>query len=392
MPTCCSPGSIRSRTNECGCERSQAHDYRAAQISATLAASHTNPVIRLSKHVPSIARRLSASFCFLLICAFAAGSATAAPRRAAAAHSPPGPDEQAFAADVASAGGPPQSAVLAKLAGVQVQQSILDAIARPAEAKPWKDYRPIFVTDKRIDDGAAFYRDNRELLDRIGKEYGVPPEIVVAIIGVETSYGRVTGKYRVIDALATLAFHYPPRAPFFRGELKQLFLLGDIHLAYPLDELKGSYAGAMGWGQFMPTSIAQWAKDEDNDGRIDLWNSLPDITASVANYFAAHGWETGKPVAVRAQPSENARALEPVGLEPVYPVQQMEAWGYAPLAHVDAETASTLLTLDGEIGAEYWLTFRNFYVISRYNKSPLYSMAVWQLAQAIAAGAAEATP
>ena len=322
------------------------------------------------------------------------GSAAAAPRKSAAVPpSPPGPDEQAFAAEVASAGGPPESSVLATLSGAKVQQSILDAIARPAEAtKPWKDYRPIFISDKRIDDGVEFYLANRELLDGIGKEYGVPPEIVVAIIGVETSYGRVTGKYRVLDALSTLAFHYPPRAPFFRGELKQLFLLGDVHLAYPIDELKGSYAGAMGWGQFMPTSIAQWAKDEDRDGRIDLWNSLSDITASVANYFAAHGWETGKPVAVRAQPAENARELDPGGLEPVYPVQQMEAWGYAPLSHVDAETPSTLLKLEGEIGPEYWLIFRNFYVISRYNRSPLYSMAVMQLAEAIAAGAAEATP
>lgn len=344
--------------------------------------------------MPSISRCLPASVCLLLICAFVAGSAAAAPRKSAAvAPSPPGPDEQAFAAEVASAGGPPESSVLATLSGAKVQQSILDAIARPAEAtKPWKDYRPIFISDKRIDDGVEFYLANRELLDGIGKEYGVPPEIVVAIIGVETSYGRVTGKYRVLDALSTLAFHYPPRAPFFRGELKQLFLLGDVHLAYPIDELKGSYAGAMGWGQFMPTSIAQWAKDQDRDGRIDLWNSLSDITASVANYFAAHGWETGKPVAVRAQPAENARELAPGGLEPVYPVQQMEAWGYAPLSHVDAETPSTLLKLEGEIGPEYWLTFRNFYVISRYNRSPLYSMAVMQLAEAIAAGAAEATP
>src|SRR5262249_34990753 len=179
-----------------------------------------------------------------------------------------------FAAEIAKEGGPAEASVLATLATVKVQQSILDAMAKPAEAKPWKDYRPLFVTDKRIDDGVAFYRENRALVERIGKEYGVPPEIIVAIVGVETSYGRITGKYRVVDALSTLAFHYPPRAAFFRGELKQLFLLGGTHLAYPIDELKGSYAGAMGWGQFMPTSIAQWAKDEDGDGRIDLWNSL----------------------------------------------------------------------------------------------------------------------
>jgi len=300
-----------------------------------------------------------------------------------------GDDERAFAAEVAKDGGPPEATVLAALSGVKVQQSILDAMGRPAESKPWKDYHPIFLTDKRVDDGVAFYLANRDLLEKVGKEYGVPPEVIVAIIGIETNYGKITGKYRVIDALSTLAFHYPPRAAFFRGELKQLFLLGDKHLAYPIDELKGSYAGAMGWGQFMPTSIAQWARDEDGDGRIDLWNSLPDITASVANYFAAHGWMTDQPVTVRAQPAADARELHPDGIEPVYPVQQMEAWGYAPLSHVDAELASTLLTLEGDRGPEYWLTFKNFYVITRYNKSPLYSMAVWQLAEAIADGVVE---
>lgn len=279
--------------------------------------------------------------------------------------------------------------MLATLAGAKVQQSILDAIARPAEAtKPWKDYRPLFVTDKRITDGVAFYRANRALLERIGGEYGVPPEVIVAIIGVETGYGKIPGRYRVLDALSTLAFNYPPRAKFFRGELKQLFLLHDKQLAYPIDELKGSYAGAMGWGQFMPTSIQKWAKDEDGDGRIDLWNSLPDITASVANYFAEHGWQKGEPVAVRAQLASDAHAIAPANSEPVYPLQQMEAWGYAPVERVNAQTPSTLLELDGENGPEYWLTFKNFYVITRYNKSPLYSMAVWQLAQAIAAGVA----
>ncbi|HKE48376.1 MAG TPA: lytic murein transglycosylase, partial [Rhodanobacteraceae bacterium] len=154
----------------------------------------------------------------------------------------------------------------------------------------------------------------------------------------------------------------------------------------------GSYAGAMGWGQFMPTSIAQWAKDEDGDGRIDLWNSLPDIVGSVANYFAAHGWQDGAPVVVRAQPAANVQAVPQDGIEPKVPVQQMEAWGYAPLSHVEADMLSTLLTLDGERGPEYWLAFQNFYVITRYNKSPLYSMAVWQLSQQIADGVVEPGP
>ena len=327
---------------------------------------------------------------FLVILACVSGSSSAI---AAADAFPQGAPERSFAAEVAREGGPSAEAVLATLAGAKVQQSILAAIARPAEGtREWKDYRPIFLTDGRIDDGVDFYRAHRELLDRVGAEYGVPPEVIVAIIGVETSYGRITGKYRVLDALTTLAFHYPPRAKFFRGELKQLFLLGDQHLAYPIDELKGSYAGAMGWGQFMPTSVAKWAKDEDGDGRIDLWLSMPDITASVANYFVEHGWQKDQPVTVRAQPADDARALKPEGLEPVYPLQQMEAWGYAPLEHVDADTASTLLALQGERGPEYWLTFKNFYVITRYNKSPMYAMAVWQLAQAIRAGIEAGAP
>ncbi len=303
------------------------------------------------------------------------------------------PGEDAFVRELAAESGRNPQQLTAVLDGARKQQSILDAIARPAEAtKSWAQYRPIFLTDKRIGDGVEFYRANRELLDRIGTEYGVPPQVIVAIIGVETGYGHNTGKYRVLDALSTLAFYYPPRAKFFRGELKQLFLLGDQHLAYPIEQLRGSYAGAMGWGQFMPTSVANWAKDEDGDGRIDLWNSLPDITASIANYFREHGWQSGQPVTVRAQPAEQLHPLSPQGLEPLYPVQQMEAWGYAPTEHVDAELAATLLTLAGERGPEYWLTFKNFQVISRYNKSPLYSMAVWQLAQAIAAGASPGTP
>lgn len=322
----------------------------------------------------------------LTVCAATATAAARAPA------SPPPSASQAereFAAEVAREGGPAADAVLQTLAKAKLQQSILDAIARPAEAtKTWAQYRPIFITQKRIDDGIAFYRDNRELIDRIATQYGVPAEIIVAIMGVETGYGKITGKYRVLDALVTLAFHYPPREKFFRGELKQLFLLGDAHLAFPIDQLRGSYAGAMGWGQFMPTSIAKWARDEDGDGRIDLWASLPDISASIANYFVEHGWQAGAPVAVRAQPAADAKPLADPGIEPIYPLQQMEAWGYAPIERVDAATPSTLLTLEGEQGREYWLVFGNFRAITRYNKSPLYAMAVFQLAQEIAAGAA----
>jgi membrane-bound lytic murein transglycosylase B len=280
-------------------------------------------------------------------------------------------------------------AVEKQLAGAKFQQSIIDAMTRPAEkTKPWREYRPIFLADRRISDGIAFYRENRALLEAIGRQYGVPPELVVAIVGVETNYGRITGRYRVIDALVTLAFYYPPRADFFRGELKQLLLLPGEAFPYAIDELTGSYAGAMGWGQFMPTSWAKYARDHDADGTIDLWRSKPDIFASIANYFVGYGWRTGAPVAHRAAPAPTARGIRPAGYEPVYSVGQLAAWGYHAAEPLDPDLPATLLELDGAEGPEFWLIHPNFYVITRYNRSPMYSLAVHQLAQAIAAGVA----
>jgi membrane-bound lytic murein transglycosylase B len=270
--------------------------------------------------------------------------------------------------------------------GAKFQQTIIAAISRPAEkTKPWKDYRPIFMTAKRRDDGVVFYRENQALLDQVAHDTGVPAEVIVAIIGVETSYGRITGTYRVIDALATLAFHYPPRAEFFRGELKQLLLL-DGRFPAPIDQLKGSYAGAMGWGQFMPTSFAKWAKDGDGDGVIDLWASKPDIVHSIANYFIAHGWTRGAPVTGRAIASPDATLPEIRATETIHTIDTLAKAGYTLAEQFDGKTPSTLLVLDGAEGTEHWITFQNFYVISRYNRSPLYSMAVWQLAQEIAHG------
>jgi membrane-bound lytic murein transglycosylase B len=295
--------------------------------------------------------------------------------------------EKQFAADVAREGGLDAADVLATVSKARYQQGIIDAMTRPAESKAWKDYRPIFVTDRRIDDGVAFLREHADLLRRIEKEFNVPASLIVTIIGVETNYGRVTGRYRVLDALATLAFAYPPRAEFFRGELKQLFLLPRGTLPAPLEELTGSYAGAMGWGQFMPTSIARWARDYDHDGRIDLWNSPDDICASIASYFVAHGWQKGGAVAVRAEVAADAKPLTPAGLEPAYPLGQLASWGYRSNAGLDPMMPATLVTLDGADGPEVWITFENFYAISRYNRSPLYSLAVHQLSEAIAAAA-----
>ncbi len=269
------------------------------------------------------------------------------------------------------------------LAQAEFKQGIVDAISRPAEAvRPWRDYRPIFLNDARIEGGRAFHAQHREALERVAAQSGVPAEYIVAIIGVETSYGKITGNHRALDALYTLAFGYPKRAPFFAGELAQLFALGkDERL--DVATLKGSYAGAMGWGQFMPSSYRLWAKDGDGDGRRDLINSIPDVFASIANYFVVHGWQRGGPVVARASRDAGADDFIPGNLDPVYPLAALAARGYRTQPGQPSADGATLLTLDGDAGKEYWLGYRNFYVITRYNRSPMYALSVHQLAQAI---------
>lgn len=282
--------------------------------------------------------------------------------------------------------------IRAALAQAVFQQKIIDAMNRPAEAvKPWSDYRPIFLNDARIQGGIAFYNDNRAALNRVAASTGVPAEYIVAIIGVETSYGKIAGSYRVLDALYTLAFGYPKRAPFFAGELAQLFALAKEEPELDLSTLKGSYAGAMGMGQFMPSSYRAWGKDGDGDGRRDLLAHKPDVFASIANYFVAHGWQAGGPVVARAQRAANAADFAPPTLDPVYTLADLAQRGYTPLPgqplpRQPASEGATLLSLDGDAGKEYWFGYRNFYVISRYNHSPMYSLAVAQLAQAIRSG------
>ncbi|MCR6663263.1 MAG: lytic murein transglycosylase B [Luteimonas sp.] len=275
------------------------------------------------------------------------------------------------------------------LAQATYRQGIIDAMNRPAEAvRQWHEYRPIFINDARTNGGIAFYRQNRAALDRIAADTGVPAEYIVAIIGVETSYGRVTGSYKVIDALYTLAFDFPRRAPFFAGELAQLFALQKAEPQLDILELKGSYAGAMGLGQFMPSSYRLWAKDGDGDGRRDLITHLPDVFASIANYFVIHGWERGGPVVARADRASGAEDFVPETVDPIHPLAALEQRGYAPRAGEPRTEGATLLTLQGAAGPEYWLGYRNFYVITRYNRSPMYALSVHQLAQAIRQGSA----
>lgn len=263
------------------------------------------------------------------------------------------------------------------------KQSILDAIARPAErVLKWHEYREIFLKEPRIDQGLAFWDEHEAVLRQAEEVYGVAPEYVVAILGVETRYGRVTGRYRVLDALATLAFDYPPRAEFFRKELTQFLLLAREEGRNPL-ELTGSYAGAMGYGQFIPSSYRSYAVDFDGDGLRDIWTNPTDAVGSIANYFSRHGWRAGEPVVERVQVTGGAvNEIANASLELTHTVAELEALGVA-VEGLAPEQRAALFRMEGAEGDEYWLGLNNFHVITRYNRSRLYALAVHQLGQSI---------
>jgi membrane-bound lytic murein transglycosylase B len=272
-------------------------------------------------------------------------------------------------------------AVRKLLKAAHEQPAIIEAMSRPAEkAKAWYEYRSVFLTERRIAEGTAFWLAHRQALDRAAVDSGVPPEYLAAILGVETYYGRLTGSYRVLDALATLAFDYPPRAPFFAGELEQyLLLVSELHLD-PLG-VKGSYAGAMGAPQFMPSNYRRYAVDADADGRVDLWSNWPDVCASVGNYLKSHGWNGGEPVLAEAQVDpEQAAALDGHTLALGETVASLAAKG----VHIDTalppEAPAMLIAAEEPDGTHWRVGFNNFYVITRYNHSALYAMAVHELA------------
>ena len=294
-------------------------------------------------------------------------------------------DVQQFIADVAQRNGIPPGEIGAILSRARFSSQIIAAISRPAEALPWHSYRQIFLQPDRIKGGIQFWRENSALLERASGAYGVPAEILVAIIGVETRYGKNAGGYRVLDALATLAFDYPKRAAFFRSELEHFLLLTREQKLEPL-ALKGSYAGAMGTPQFIPSSFRRFAVDFDADGHIDIWNGNADAIGSVANYFREHGWQSGGlvalPLAAEVVPDASLLAddLEP-GLTPATLAQG----GIISPLPIPADSKAKLLALEMESGREHWLGFWNFYVITRYNHSLHYAMAVYQLSQEILA-------
>ncbi|MCC8362880.1 lytic murein transglycosylase B [Lysobacter sp. A6] len=283
------------------------------------------------------------------------------------------------------------------LAKAQIRDGIIAAMSRPAEAvKPWSAYRPIFITQKRIDDGKAFMAANREALAHAEARYGVPAEIITAIIGVETSYGGNKGSYPVIDALYTLAFNYPrtgdpakaarenAREAFFRDELAQFFALGK-ETGLDITTLKGSYAGAMGYGQFMPSSYRQYAVDGNADGTRDLFNSIDDAVESVANYFVGKGgWVRGGTVMLPALRDANAPDYNAQAIEATKPVDAFALLGYRPPIAVPGDAPVQVVRFAGAGGTEYWMVFDNFRAITKYNTSRMYATAVYQLAESIA--------
>jgi peptidoglycan lytic transglycosylase B len=273
----------------------------------------------------------------------------------------------------------------AVLRDAKSQQSILDAISRPAEkTKEWYEYRAIFITDERIEAGAAFWREHEQTLSRISKETGVSKEILVGIIGVETYFGRITGNYRVVDALATLAFDYPPRSKFFTRELEEFLLLVREEDMNAVDAT-GSYAGAMGRPQFMPSSYRAYAVDSSEDGKRDIWGDWEDVIGSVANYFVRHHWRRDQQIVVQAVLGDQWHGEVPKNsLKAKETVSSLSGKGVMFSTSLPAESEAQLLTLQGKDGAQHWVGFHNFFVITRYNTSVMYALAVQQLGQEIA--------
>ncbi|PIE41311.1 MAG: lytic murein transglycosylase B [Gammaproteobacteria bacterium] len=296
----------------------------------------------------------------------------------------------AFLDEVVSEGIYPKDQLIQLMQSAQRQESILKAIARPAEKTlTWGEYRKIFVTESRINKGIEFYKKHRATFAKAATETGVPEEMILAILGVETRYGQYRGNYRVVDALATLGFDYPPRAKFFRKQLKQYLYL-EKEAGIDISKAKGSYAGAMGFPQFIPSSYRHYAVDFDGDNVIDLVNNPVDAIGSIANYFKVHGWKKGEPVTAMASyhkknTSDDARlkSLLNKKLKPTHTVKEFADLGLVAEAPFAPTEKATAMKLTGAEGDEYWIGLTNFYVITRYNHSRLYAMAVYQLSQAL---------
>jgi membrane-bound lytic murein transglycosylase B len=301
------------------------------------------------------------------------------------------PEVRAFIDDTVRDFGLQRESVQTLLQQAETKQPILDAISRPAErVVPWFEYRERFLTAKRIHQGLDFWEEHAARLQSVAD-----PDVaaaVVGILGVETSFGRITGKFRVIDALATLAFDYPPRADFFRGELQQFLVLSREEAIEPATAL-GSYAGAMGAPQFIASSYRKYAVDGDGDGHRDLWQNWDDIIASVANYLEAYGWRNGEPVVVPATlAKEDLSMFDLTRLELNETVGSLRDKGVNFATSLPDSAPAMLIVAQGQDGNEYRVGFNNFFVITRYNRSPMYAMAVHDLGHAIRNFMRDATP
>jgi membrane-bound lytic murein transglycosylase B len=293
-------------------------------------------------------------------------------------------DVKAFIGSMEKQHGFEAAAIEGILRDAQTQPRILELIQRPAERTlAWWEYRQRFINEDRINGGVKVWQANRELLARIADRTGVPEEYLVAITGVETSYGRNMGGYRVLDALATLGFDYPPRSEFFLRELEQFLLLTREDKVDPRAPV-GSYAGAMGVPQFMPSSVRAYAVDEGQDGHRDLHQYGPDVFASVANYFVKHGWRAGQPVL--AEINHNNAPDDPANTKLTLDetLASLRARGYIFSSILPEDSPAMLVPAQFEQSLSWRVGYENFYVITRYNRSAMYAMAVHELAQAIA--------
>jgi membrane-bound lytic murein transglycosylase B len=297
------------------------------------------------------------------------------------------PEVAAFVDEMVSKHEFERDALRRVLSQAEIKPSIIKKISTPAERTlTWGEYRKIFITKERIKAGVAFWRENREMLERISAETGVSIEMIVGIIGVETYFGRITGKDRVLDALATLAFAYPKRAKFFRNELVQFLILTREEGLDPTTPV-GSYAGAMGRPQFMPSSFRAYAVDATGDGKRDIWNDWADVAGSVANYFLEHGWRANEDVTAQATLGGQWKgpAPEPKNtLKAGDTVESLSKNGVVFATDLCADSKGELLTYEGSNGTEHWVGFHNFFVITKYNRSNMYALAAHQLGQEIA--------
>jgi membrane-bound lytic murein transglycosylase B len=277
------------------------------------------------------------------------------------------------------------SELTALLAQAEKQESVIKAIERPAESKPWSQYQDIFITSKRIQKGAQFWDQHADTLAKAEQEYGVPAQIIVAILGVETFYGERMGSYRVIDTLVTQAFEFEPqswRSRFGVEQLESMLLLAKEQGFDPL-QLQGSYAGAMGYGQFIPSSYRAYAVDFDGDGVVDIWTNTTDAIGSIANYLSENGWRSGVGITVPATAKPGSdRSLVNRALKADSTITELEHKGYSAIIRLEPQAAG-LVELEGKKGDEYWFGLGNFFVITTYNRSRLYAMAVYQLSEKI---------